>query len=299
MTGAIARERRLRRWLEASRGEDTTQSRRRRRVCAVLLCLGLGGTSPVWAADLRSDTVAAFDRYVAVAERKLAAPGQPFLWVDRQSPAEQQTMLESLKRGGLVMEKLTARDGTRTIDVPHGTIHHWLGVVFVPGVTLSSSVALLQDYDRHHEIYQPNVADSHTLSRDGDHFHVRLRFFMKKIITVVVTSDHDAQFVHDGPDRVSSRIRSTRIAEIEDPGTPHERELPEGHDGGYLWRLNSYWRFLARDGGVYIQCESITLTRDIPTGFGWLVGPLVTSIPRETLAFTLETTRRTLTTPPR
>ena len=58
---------------------------------------------------------------------------------------------------------------------------------------------------------------------------------------------------------------------------------------------NSYWRFLQRDNGVYIQCESITLTRGIPTGLGWLVRPFVTSIPRETLAFTLETTRKRLT----
>jgi hypothetical protein len=67
-----------------------------------------------------------------------------------------------------------------------------------------------------------------------------------------------------------------------------------GHDSGYLWRLNSYWRFLERDGGVYIQCESLTLTRDVPTGFGWLIRPFVTSIPRETLTFTLQTTRDTL-----
>ena len=118
---------------------------------------------------------------------------------------------------------------------------------------------------------------------------------MKKGITVVVNSDHDARFTRDAPDRASSRIHSTRIAEVEDPDTPEEREKPVGHDGGYLWRLNSYWRFLERDSGVYIQCESITLTRGIPTGLGWLVRPFVTSIPRETLAFTLETTRKRLT----
>ena len=67
-----------------------------------------------------------------------------------------------------------------------------------------------------------------------------------------------------------------------------------GRDGGYLWRLYTYWRMLERDGGTYVQCESITLTRGIPMGLGWLVGPFVTSIPRESLTFTLETTRATL-----
>jgi hypothetical protein len=47
---------------------------------------------------------------------------------------------------------------------------------------------------------------------------------------------------------------------------------------------------------VYLQCESISLTRGIPLGLGWIVRPFVTSIPRETLAFTLDTTRKTLQT---
>ena len=87
---------------------------------------------------------------------------------------------------------------------------------------------------------------------------------------------------------------STRLAEVDDAGLPSEREKPIGHDGGYLWRLNMYWRFLERDGGTYVQCESVLLTRRIPSGLGWIVRPFVTSLPRESLEFTLETTRRAL-----
>ena len=138
------------------------------------------------------------------------------------------------------------------------------------------------------------VRDRGGNAREGDRFRVYLRFFMKKVITVVVNSEHDARFSRAGSDRAESRIYSTRIAEVEDPGTAHEREKPVGRDGGYLWRLNTYWRFLERDGGTYVQCESITLTRGIPIGLGWLVRPFVTSIPRETLEFTLATTRKAL-----
>src|SRR5205807_8610257 len=88
-----------------------------------------------------------------------------------------------------------------------------------------------------------------------------------------------------------SRSVSTRIAEVVDPGQPGEREKPVGHDGGFLWRLNSYWRFVERDGGVFVECESISLTRDIPTGLGWMIGPFVTSIPKESLEHTLGSTR--------
>ena len=76
--------------------------------------------------------------------------------------------------------------------------------------------------------------------------------------------------------------------------TQKEREKPVGKDRGFLWRLNSYWRFLERDGGVYIQCESLTLTRGIPWGFGLVVKPFVTEIPEETLEFTLSKTRSEL-----
>jgi hypothetical protein len=180
------------------------------------------------------------------------------------------------------------------VEAPGGLIHHWRGTAWVPNATVAQAVALLQDYDQHATIYRPNVARSKTISRDGDMFRVYLRFFMKKVITVVVNSEHDARFSRIGTDRAQSRIYSTRIAEVENPDTPTEREKPVGRDGGYLWRLNTYWRFLERDGGTYVQCESITLTRGIPIGLGWLIRPFVTSIPRETLDFTLATTRKAL-----
>jgi hypothetical protein len=184
------------------------------------------GSVVVRGADLHQKTIAAFDKYVQLTERRLSEPNEPFLHVESQPAPQRQKALESLRGGALVIEPLVTRDGTREIEVDEGMIHHWIGTVFARGTTLASAVALLQDYNRHREIYKPNVADSRVLTRDGDHFTVRLRFFMKKGLTVVVNSDHDAQFTHLGADRVSSRIRSTRIAEVENPGTPKEHELP-------------------------------------------------------------------------
>jgi hypothetical protein len=249
----------------------------------------------VTAADLQPATVTAFDGYVRATEARMTARQAPFLWIDGMPDTSRRDGVDALRRGEFVIEALETRDGARRIDVPDGLVHHWIGVVFIPGGTVDRALALLQDYDHHQTIYTPNVARSRVLARDGDHFRVYLRFFMKKVITVVVDSEHDARFTRDAPDRASSRIVSTRIAEVENPGTPQEQAKPVGHDGGYLWRLNSYWRFLERDGGVYVQCETITLTRGIPFGVGWMIKPFVTSIPRETLAFTLETTRKALT----
>jgi len=263
----------------------------------VVVLWGLAG--PAAAADLQPKTVAAFDRYVKLTETGIDAPGGKALWIDTVPDPRAKEIGELLRAGNVVVERLLTKDGARDIDIPNGLVHHWVGTVFVPGARLQDAVALLQDYDRHAEVYAPAVQRSKRLSQDGDRFTAFLRFYQKKVIAVVVNSEHEAVFVRRAPGEVRSRIRSTRIAEVEGPGTPAEREKPVGRDGGYLWRLNTYWRFVERDGGVYIQCESVTLTRSIPIGLGWLVGPFVTSVPRESLEFTLDTTRKTLQKPSR
>ncbi len=255
----------------------------------VLCCL----SSFASGADLKPETVAAFDRYVRLTEARIDS-ADPFLWVDGLPDAERRARLETIRGGRLVIERLETREGGKRIDVPDGQIHHCLGAVFVPRATVDQALALLQDYDHHAEIYRPAVARSKLLAREGDSFRVYLRFYMKKVITVVVNSDHEARFERLTPERAQSRIYSIRIAEVEHPDTPREREKPVGHDGGYLWRLYTYWRFLERDGGTYVQCEAISLTRSIPLGLRWLIGPFVTSIPRESLTITLDTTRTTL-----
>ena len=252
-------------------------------------------SGPLRAADLQPRTVAAFDEYVRATEAQMAP--DPFLRIDGLPDVERRQRLAALGRSELFIERLSTRADGKAIDVPGGLIHHWIGAVFVPGAALTQALDLLQDYDRHAEIYAPAIARSKLVSRDGNVFRADLRFYMKKVISVVVDTENEAHFTRLAPDRAQSRIHSLRIAEVSDPGTPQERQHPVGHDGGFLWRLYTYWRFLERDGGTYVQCEAISLTRGIPFVLGWLIGPFVTSIPRESLAFTLETTRRTLASP--
>jgi hypothetical protein len=244
-------------------------------------------------AELQNRTIQAFDRYVRLTEARLNGTA-PFLWIDGLPEARRRDALQTVQRKELSIERLQTKENGRDIDVPDGLIHHWVGTAFVPGVTINDALAVLQDYNEHHRIYAPTVAASKLQSRDGDRFTFLLRFVMKKVITVTVNSDHEAVFRRPAADRAEGWIHSTRIAEVENAGTPSEREKPIGDDGGYLWRLNTYWRLLARDGGLYIHCESVSLSRGIPFGFGWVVGPFVTSIPRESLTFTLETTRKRL-----
>jgi len=252
---------------------------------------------PASAADLNPATVAAFDRYVQATESRInteVASSAQFLWPLTLPPAERDARMATLRSGTILTQKLETKEQGQVINIPGGLVHHWVGVAFLPGVPIDRTIGLLQDYDHHASIYAPYISRSILRAHEGETYRFHLRFFMKKVITVVVDSENTGQFTRPAVDRAFSRIVSTRIAEVDSPGTPSERELPIGHDGGYLWRLNSYWRFLERDGGTYVQCESVSLTRGIPVGLGWLIGPFVTSMPRQSLEFVLETTRQAL-----
>jgi len=154
---------------------------------------------------------------------------------------------------------------------------------------------MLQDYDNHKNIYKPEVMDSKLISHDGNDFQIYMRLLKKKIITVVLDTDHDVHYACVDPTRWSLRSYTTRIAEVEDAGTPQEKVLAPDTGYGFLWRLYSYWRFQEREGGVWVECRAISLTRDIPLGLAWIIEPIVRKLPRESLIHTLNATRDALT----
>lgn len=246
----------------------------------------LGLLPCVRAAELKPETVAAFKRYIRAAEalRDQRVSGRrSFLWADESPQRRRQA-----RHGEAVVEPLV---GQGDLEVPGGLIHDWIGAVFIPGATLERVLTLVQDYDQHHAVYAPEVIASRTLWRDGNRFRVHLRLLKKKVITVVLNTEHDVEYFPLGGRRCHSRSYSTRIAEVDRAGRPGERELPPGEDHGFLWKLYSYWRFAERDGGVWVECQAISLTRRVPTGLGWLVEPILRDLPRESLAHTLRATR--------
>jgi hypothetical protein len=256
----------------------------------------------VWSAELappkpKSETQAAFDRYIKLTEARNEAElkrGTALLWVDGLPEPNRSEAYAALKRGDVKMQKLEARENGETIRCPGGMIHHWTGVVFIAGAKLEDALAVLEDYDRHAVYYAPDVERSRLESRKGDHFRVYLRFRRHKVITAVLNTEHDVDYYHDAPGKAHSRSSAVRIAEVEGAGKSDEREKTPGDDSGYLWRMETWWRMEEGDGGIYVQSEVASLTRDIPTGLGWIIGPFVTSIPKETLTFTLEATRKVI-----
>jgi hypothetical protein len=249
------------------------------------------------AADLHASTAGAFDRYVRLTETRLDEERRgtlPLLWIDTLAETERQNVERSLRRGEIIVRRSETRDAGRPVDIPGGLCHHWVGTAFIPGGTLDRTAELMQAYDTYHEIYRPAVRRSRLLARDGDRFTVSLQLFMKKVISVVLNTEYDVSYLRLSPTRMQVRSTTTRIAEVQHPDTAEEQEKPVGHDNGFLWRFNNYCALEERGNGTYVQCESVSLSRPLPTGRGWLVGPFVTSIPKESLELTLRTMRGTL-----
>jgi hypothetical protein len=261
-------------------------------IATLVLCMIAPGRAN--AEDLKPETVAAFDRYVRLTEAQidseLARPG-PFLWIESLPENRREAVYRDLRDGKVVIERLETLEDGKKINVPGGLIHHWIGTIFVPGATLAQVVAFEEDYDNQLQYFQPDVKRSKILQHNGSDFVVDIRFYKKKIITTVLDTTHEVHYQPVDAAREWSRSHTTRVQEVEDAGDPREKLKREGRDNGFLWRMNTYWRFEEKDGGTYIESQSISLTRDIPTRLGWMIGPYVNSVPRESLTFTLDRTR--------
>jgi len=250
------------------------------------------------AAELKQETTEAFNQYVRITEDRMTEgmrEGRTFLWVDTFPELQRDKLYTQLRQGNIVIEQLETLENEKPIRVPNGLIHHWIAVGFVPGVTLRQVLALMQDYDHHEGIYKPDVLRSRLLNADGNCFKIYLRLHQKAILTAVFNAEFDVFYFPLDENRTHSRSYSTRIAELENPDRSDEREKPIGKDRGFLWRLNSYWRFQEKDGGVYVQLESVALSRSVPALLAWVVNPLLKSIPREYLSRLLTSTRAALT----
>lgn len=179
------------------------------------------------------------------------------------------------------------KDGS--IEIQNGVIHDWGAATVAKATTVAKVLAVLQDYDNFKNIYKPEVADSKLMRRDGNHIHAYLRLVKKKGLTAILNSEYDVDYKPLSGERWAILSRSTKVNEIDG-----DHELADGQGHGFLWRMNAYWLLEPRPEGVYVECRVLSLTRDIPTGLGWIVKPIVSGLPRESLRLTLQNTLQAL-----
>lgn len=246
------------------------------------------------AAELHPATLRAWTAYVEAAERRIDAElksNKGFLVLDFQQGAAPALERKSVLAGEIPVAKMETPDQAGAkIQVPDGMIHHWRGSVFIPGADLGEILARVTNPARN-DTRQEDVLTSSVLERSPDFLRIYLKLQRSKFITVVYNTEHTVRVQRYGKLRASSKSVATKIAELDMPNSNREREKPEGQDRGLLWRLNSYWRYEQVRGGVIVECESISLSRSIPTILEIAIRPLIDSTARESMQRTLGSMR--------
>ena len=261
--------------------------------CGVLLA----GAAPAAAADfggaeLKPATVNAWQQYERAVDERYDRSLQPpaTFFTQDALPDGSGDWRQRVRAGRVAMMRVST-----TPSVPDGRVHHWAGAIFVPGVSVDRVVTYLLDRAGQESKSFEDVTASKLLGRDGSTVRVFMRLRRENIITVHYNTEHSVAYRRLGAQRAASRSVATRIAEIENAGTPQEKEKPIGNDHGFLWRLNAYWRYEQVDGGVLIECESVSLSRDVPAIVRVLVNRTIDGIARESLERTLVSLRAELT----
>ena len=256
-----------------------------------------GSESPVHGAELKSGTLLAWDKYIRLTEERIGtelASEKGFFGHEFGRMKEARSTWQRVRSGQVMVARMETEDARgRTIKVPGGMIHHWRGTVLIPSVRLEQVIHRLR-YPDPDVPPQKDVLETRILERDEDSLRIYLKLVRKKIVTVAYNTEHLVHYRWHDPFRASSRSIATRIAELEKLQTPQEREKIPGRDRGFLWRLNSYWRYQQVDGGVVVECESLSLSRGYPVIFKPIVAPIVRSIARKSMKRTLASLRHRL-----
>jgi hypothetical protein len=254
-------------------------------LAAVALAIPFSPT-PAAAADLKPETVQAWDAYLQAARarnQKHLAEGAPFLSIDAE-PAES----AKLRQGEIIV---SPANPNVPIKVSSGLIHDWSGAIFIPNASISDVMRVVRDYDRYQAIYHPNVVGSKPIEMGEceDRFSIVIMnksFFAKSALD----SDYRSTFIRIDDAHWSSTTETTRVQEVTDYGAASQHLLPEDHGIGIIWRLYSFARYEERDGGVYVELEAIALSRDIPATLHWVVDPIVRRVSHSSLVATLQQT---------
>jgi hypothetical protein len=233
------------------------------------------------------DAVASFDAYISTLESRLARQHQSqseFLALPTTAHAA-----NNIPAGDPVIEQLVSSPAA---NLPGALLHHWRGTAFVRGAKAADFERLMKDVGSYPRYFSPQVLQAKTLTPSGtrgsDYTQVWMRVRQQRVITVVMDTSYDVHFGRLDARHGFSASRSTRISEIDSPGTSGEHALGPGDEHGFLWKQDTYWAYEERDNGLYMQVESVSLTRSIPAGLGWVIRPYIDSVPRESLEFTLK-----------
>jgi len=252
-----------------------------------MLSVGLlSGFLAIAASEPRPEGLRAWDQYVALTESRIESEledGSKFLLLDFLESSDRARCEEKIRKKEIcILERETLSEEGKPIEAPGVLIHHWYGSILLPGVDLGSVLSWVKTYEGREKFY-PDVEASRLIEQSGETYRIFLRLKRTKVQTVHYNTEHEVIYRSHGEKHASSRSVATRIRQIDKAGSSKERELPPEEDSGYLYRLQSYWRFEERDDGTFVECESVSLSRSAPKAADWFIDGFVESVPRESL----------------
>lgn len=262
------------------RGVPVSSSLRRCRRLLVFILLG-AAASTLAAEEL---TPAASKAYAEYLERARQA------FLDRVN----QPLGNDAERTRLRMEEVIVRPvaGDGIMTMPNSLVHHWRGLVFIRGVTLDQVVSVSRAYRDYPQIFGPVVA-VRVLLDEGDALRVQFRMRQSAAgLSATLDLWSSIRYTRINATQADEISISDQIREVKDPGQPTEHYLPVGRDSGYLWRAAAFTRFVAADGGVYMEMETIGLSRPFPPLLGWLIEPIARRIGRGSVENSVQEFRR-------
>jgi hypothetical protein len=267
---------------------------RTRIATAVLILVELSAATHGRADEPTTAAVAGYNTYIAALESRIGHQHESrdgFV----SSVLTDSSNRAKLKRGETIIDRLTPGDGP---DLPGAMLHHWRGTAFVPGAKVADFERLMEDFAGYPKSFAPQIVQAKVLGRNDEGGRTSIQTVMRvkqrHVITVVMDTAYDVEFARLDAQHVYSVSHSTKISEISGAGTKDEHAMSGSEEHGFLWRLDTYWSCEERDGGLYMQIESVSLTRSIPAGLGWALKPFIESVPRESLEFTLQAASNTL-----
>lgn len=253
----------------------------------IRLSIGLLFAVAAASAELRQDTLSAWNSYLQTVEARTKArldPKRSFLWID-EDPGRRQAV-----RNGEIVVSCGGVSALHSVD--HGLIHDWIGGMFIPGASIDDVFAVLRNYNRYREIFKPTVVASADLGSRAEHGAFSMEWTHKVLfLTAALEAQYESRYFQFDSTRWYSLTYSTRLQEIVGYGSANVRTFSPDQGPGFLWRLYGVTRYQQRDGGVYLEMEALALSRDIPLSMRWFVKPTIDGLSRRSFASALQQTR--------
>jgi hypothetical protein len=236
-------------------------------LCAVAACATLHGSIlPTFHLDPLALQV--FEKYVAQFEKNVADPYAQSgkMWIDESSCC--------MRKGAFASGKPVV-EPRENEEIVGGSIHHFTAAMHLTGTTIADVRHVMQDYANYPKYFKPDVGKGAGVKNPDstatdEHYTSQLSLIQTTFwMSVSYDCVYETHYRLLDPHRWESVSHAASIKEWQNPKDASQGYLPEGEDHGFLWRTNTFWFVRENNDGVDIELDSMTLSRPVPTGFGW------------------------------